>query len=391
MSVIRPVLRPVIQPALPTLADVGLPWESGFGGDSAPASLSLLTGGTFTRSTEGSVLTAAPTDGSTAFLVWLAANTRRIGYLGVLIEGSRTNRMIQSRTPANIAWSSGTAALTSAANAGVDGAALAFRELAGLSMVSQFQTALVGTGQECASVWVRAVSGAANHQIVGFDAGPSNIRANAKAVTTTYARNDVTHTVGTSIGIIPLDSRDWSANGGQAANTQDCYLDLAQSEQGYFPTSAIRTTAAAATRGADILTFASGQYFAALLSAGGAFTFAPLMTSAELVLQNIDMRLLQVGANDYVRLRNNAGTAVLDLVCGGVVKGTLSPTWSRDQVLSIRFNPAAGTITLAGATTGNGANGGSGAAWAAASTLYVGADNAGANNAFGHFSPSISA
>lgn len=104
------------------------------------------------------------------------------------------------------------------------------------------------------------------------------------------------------------------------------------------------------------------------------------------------MRLLHVGtAGDFVRVRNNAGSCVAEIVCGGAVKGTLTLTFSRDQVLTIRFNPSAGTVTVSGATTGNNTNGSGGVAWASGQTLYVGADDTGANNAYGHFSTSISA
>lgn len=106
-------------------------------------------------------------------------------------------------------------------------------------------------------------------------------------------------------------------------------------------------------------------------------------SSAEIVSGTEDMRLVQVGATDYVRIRATAGVCKVELVCGGSVVTSTTVTFSRAQALTITAKPSAGSLTVAGATTGNGTTTGSGAAWASSATLYVGGDNSGANNITG--------
>lgn len=356
----------------------------GIGGSGGPAVLSLSSGGTFTRSTEGSVLTDAPTDGSTAFLAWLGVNARRIGLLGLLMEGSRTNYLLNSRDLSNASWTAGTATTTTDQNGGPDAAGLADRVNATSGQFSRYSLVPGPAGLVCASAWARAVTGTASFQTLILGTGAA-LKAGLLSATTSWGRASASATAAGTSGIVPLHGGDQTAVGGQVATAQDCYLDLVQLEAGGFPTSAIRTTAGTVTRGADVLSYATGSYPVSLLDAGFQVVLRPLMTSAELIAANIDMRIVQVGAADYLRLRVNAGAANLDLVCGGVVKGTLALTFtSRDQALTITVRPTAGTLTLSGATTGDGTNTVAGAAWAAASTLYIGADNAGTNPLFGH-------
>lgn len=364
----------------------------GIGGVIAP-SLDLSVGGTFTRGSEGSYLTGAPTDGSSAFLAWAGVDVRRIENRGdglgamLLMEGSRTNYFLQSRDMTHASWTAGTATLTSNANGGVDGATLADRENASSGQFSAYQQGRGQIAYSTLSAWVRAVSGTVSHQMLMLQAG-STLVAAATSRTTTYGRPSVSGNATGAAGGVPADGRDWSGIGGQVATAQDVYIDLTQVETGYFPSSPIRTAAAAVTRGADVLSYASGSFPAAFLTTGFKVVVAPDASSAEIVSSNTDLRILQVGASDYVRIRKNTNCAV-ELVCGGSIVATLTVTFSRAQALTITAIPSSGSLTVAGATTGNGTNTGSGAAWPAATTLYVGADNAAGNNFFGRIATTV--
>lgn len=382
MSVFSPVLAAAFGAGAQPL-----PWERGDAG--IGDFLDLFGGGTFTRSTEGSYLTGAPTDGSAAFLAWAGVNARRIENRGdglgamLLMEGSRTNLVLRSRAIDDAAWTAGSAVVTTAdQNGGPDAAGLADRSNVSSAGISRYQPALSGVGTFAGSLWVRGTSGAVSHQMAVFDA---TFNPAILAATTTWGRNSRVATTATALGLLPVEARDRTAQGGQVATAQDVITDLHQLEAGFFPSSAIRTLGTTVTRGADVLSYAVGQYPASFLTRGFRVTVALDCTSAELVSAAADMRLVQVGATDFLRIRQSGANCVVDLVCGGVVKGTLTVTiTSRAQLLTISAQPLLGTLTVSGATTGNGTNTVAGAAWGSG-TLYVGADNAAANPAFGRF------
>lgn len=363
-------------------------------GSSQPPGL-LASGGTFARTTEGSYLTGAPTTGASAFLAWAAADVRRIENRGdamgsaLLIEGPRTNVLLQTRDLAHASWSAGTAALTSDQNGGPDGANLADRVNATSAQFGPYEQSKTGTGQVRASIWCRAVSGTGTQQLVCLHNGATILAAKALATTTTWARNDCGGSATANHGMVSLDGRDQSAAGGQAATAQDCYLDLPQCEVGAFPSSPIRTTTIAVTRAVDFLTYAVGEYPSSYLTTGFRFIVALDCTSAELIAGAAEMRLFGVGANDFVRIRPNGGNCDIDLVCGGAIKGTLTVTMtSRALPLTITVQPSAGTLIVAGATTGNGTNTVAGAAWASG-TLNVGTSSAGLLPMFGRIATGV--
>lgn len=166
------------------------------------------------------------------------------------------------------------------------------------------------------------------------------------------------------------------------------YVDCAQLEANYYPTSPIRTTSASVTRPTDTLSYTTGNYPAAFLTDGVVVVFAPDASDAEITTAQEDWRLVQVSSNDYVTIRRVAGfpdVCKAELVCGGSIVASRTITFSRAQSLTITAKPSAGSLTVSGATTGDGTTTGSGAAWASSATLYVGGDNSGGNNATGRF------
>jgi hypothetical protein len=348
-----------------------LPWEIGGGG---PLLFSLLSGGTFTRGSEGSYQTGAPTDGTTAFLAWAANNVPRVddrgdGLAGLLLEGSRTNVLTKPRDVTDATgWpSAGSGGTVTAGQANSpDGSSSATRCQFSSAGFTKSKGALVEPA--AFSQWAKTINGNPYGTQMGTPTNP-RVWMQTNGIWRRDAADD-----GNGI-FTPV----WYGTGIAAAI--DVHVDLCQYEQAArFPSSAIRT--GGGTRAADILTYATGTYPTWLLSGGFRCVVALDASSADIVAGNTDHRIAHVGTNDFLRFRKNTN-CVLDLVCGGSVAASLTLTFSRYQALTITAKPAAGTLTVSGAATGNGTASGTGAAWASGQTLYVGADNTGTDSLYG--------
>lgn len=362
---IRPPIPPaIVSPLGDPLRGGALPWESVWATRSRTR-LDLFAGGTFTRSTEGSYLTAADA------LAWAGVNERRLEYdaglpggSGLLIEGSRQNELLRSRELTDAAWIAGTATTTADQATSPDGTTSAERVNAASGQLSPYQT-LAGTGIKTLSAWVRAVAGSVSHQVYISD-GASAL-ANFASIGATWTRRDLTKTVSTGPAtVVCCDGRDLTASGGQVATAQDIYADLIQFEPGAFPTSAIRTTTAAVTRGADVLTYAVGQYPASFLAIGFRLRFVPNFASTDIPTSAI---YSLIGTSPFgsgeVAIYESGGIYL------GVNKGDGSGTeytasalsWSRGQVLTIEARPGV-SLTTSGFTTGNQTKALTGGPWA---------------------------
>lgn len=343
----------------------------------APNPVSLLTA-TYARSTEGAYLTAADA------LAWATTNTRRTGYLGTLIEGSRTNLLTAPRDTSGTGWTfSGTRNL--GVGNGPDGASLTADQGAAASgAFGPYYSLGTGlTGWYTGSCWARrAPSAGADEAHIALQNGVGGVGTYVSiAIAEAWKRfkipRDFTNLVSY---FVPWEGR---ALGGLTARALDYWADLFQFEAGAFASSAIRS---AATRGADIVSEAT--FDAALLTIGGRARVAPLCSSAELIAHAAEMVIAAISTTDYVALCVDSGAAKVRLVQGGTQRAiTGALTWSADQVLTITWAPSAGSITVAGATTGNGTSSGTGAAWSSG-TLRIGALSDGTKPIFAHYTDS---
>lgn len=351
--------------------------------------LDLFAGGTFTRSTEASYLTTAAPNGPTPFLSWAPVNVRRIENRGdgsgdmLLMEAARTNQIVQSRAMQDAAWSGGTTTDTANALAGPDGAVLATRVVATAGQFSRNQT-IAGTGMHALSCWARAVSGTTPHQLY---IGGTN--ANARSIGTTYERRISTGSIAASpSAVVPEDARDLTVYGGQVATAQDAYVDLHQFEVGGFASSPIRTTTVAVTRAADFLSYADGQYPARFRTNGFRIHFAFDCTDTELVNNGTAFYLWSFGAGTHTTRLDINRIIYVDSGGGGVSAFT-GVTFSRGQLLTLEVRPSAGTVTLTGATAGNGTH--TRAAWAYPSSSFVVGSSNGTFGIFGRMKRYIEA
>lgn len=392
MSIIRPIARAIVPP-LSTVFGAALPWESGGGG--AVVTLDLSTGGTFARSSEASYYLGAPTDGSSAFLAWAATGTRRSAdtrgdgiAASLLMERSATNLVQYSEDVSQASWTLGPGVTATYGLADPDGGtgAVRLQTPSGTFGVGETSGTTDNIASSWVSAWIRAQSGSDTPNLNAYFSTTGRL-ALSTSVTTTWTRLSRGRVSGVNEekSVVPIDGRDWSGIGGVVAGARDSRAWGMQREVGYYPTSYIRTTAASVTRAQDTLSYASGNYPAGFLTSGFVVVFAPDASSAEIISANEDWRLVQVGANDYLRIRNNAGACKAELVCGAAVVASLTITFSRAQALTITARPSAGSLAVSGATTGDGTNTGAGAAWASSSTLYIGGDSGGTNSVTGRY------
>ncbi len=362
---VRQTRRQLRHPIRASVAVPGaLPW---IGGDvSGPAFIDLSAAGVFTRSGEGSYLTSAPTDGSVAFLAWAATDARRFEDRGdgagalLLLERASTNKILNSRDiTAAAQWTLASSGATITANAGngPDATAVADRvNAAGTPQFSRGQNVSSMANPHVCSSWGRATSGTSRWQ-----PGP-NALWNVAAQTTVYARQSGVRAA-TSTGFYAIDTT--------ANSPQDVLIDLHQAEDGNYPTSAIRTTTAAVTRGADSLTFATGTYSPLLLTARFRVRqVSPIF--AHTSLSSGDVRwLLTVGsASDGIRIRHTGSDVRVEAVAGGSVKASsAAQTFAAHGLLgAIDWDPVGAVVRVGGVA------GSTGTAWTwpTGQTLRVG-------------------
>ncbi len=393
MTLVRTLGRSLVSPLEGSFGGSGLPWDESGGGGAR--GLSLLSGGTFTRSTEASYQTSAST------VAWAAVNERRTEDRGdalgpaYLTERSRTNLALQSEAlDTGAVWVPSFATVTANGAVAPDGVTDADRVavLSGGFLRSNALTVSANPAVVSGSIWTRAFTGTETRQHV---IGNATTTGEGGTHTETWGRRYVNHLVavadGTSVLYLISDGRNFAGSGGIAAGARDGYLWGAQLENARFPTSYIRTVGTSVTRGADALSYAAGDYPVSFLTSGFRCTVALDCTSAELIADALDMRVMQVGADDYLRIRESGGACVVDLVCATSVVATKTITLtSRSIVLTLTAQPSAGTLAVAGATTGDGSNSGAGAAWTSG-TLYVGTDDGGTNGLYGRIGSTVRA
>lgn len=217
-----------------------------------------LPGGlSLTRDSVATVQTSASTVDSTPGLNVPRIGSLGLGWQGLVLEESRINYTVASRTAST--WTSGsgdTYTLNSGNVTAPDGAAVwAFRDQVPSGTYGRnYAPVMTASVPATATVWMRADTGI----VMGRPrAGLSIPAANGVALTTTWQRftwtaasNDYTANV--------VDANEGRAVGGYSvAGACDGWQDFWQTELGSFGTEAIVTTSATATRAADELSYST--------------------------------------------------------------------------------------------------------------------------------------
>lgn len=328
----------------------------GFGG--APEMLDLFSGGTFTRSTEGSYLTGAATDGSSAFLAWAGVNERRQEYdpnlpggLGIRLEGSITNVIAHSEDFADAGWAKTGATVGAGAaldpDGGADNDTITFNAVAGDQVAHTFASAdnvIVSM-----SVWLRTTAGTKDLRLVLLKKDGTE-SSTAITVTTTWQRfTAMLLSVGAGAGTPAMIIRN---NAGATAGAVLAWG--AQTEPSRFVSSYIRTAAAAVTRGADTFDYAVGSYPSAFVTVGMRIQWAPDWLPSD--MHSLGQGFTALGVNGTLELliSYNAAGDPARVFVDGAAKNSGAFSWTaRGQLLTTAVKNA-GAIVISGATAGNG-------------------------------------
>lgn len=339
--------------------------------------VAVFANGTFSRSSDGTYLTAAEAI-SVATSNVLRSENRGDGYGAIpLFEGARTNLCVLSSSLGG--WTAGPATNAGTTDYGTSplGTTTAARvEKSATGSYGPYVAANIGaTKAGTISVWVKNNGGGTATRLRFSN---STGIALPITITSSWARASAYATfTGAASENLNFDHRANIPNAGDPViNTAvDALVWNVQLEAvATFPSSAIiNNTYAGVTRSADTLTLTTAQYTAAAIqSFPTRWAVYPYFASSDLA-DGDSFTIASFGdANSQLRIRKASGSVKAEAVSGGsVVAASDAITFSRHQQLLITTRPAEGKIVTSGATTGDGT--GVGTAWTFAnSTMRVG-------------------
>lgn len=160
---------------------------------------------------------------------------------GLLIEEARTNNLLQCRDMTNAAWVKGATVTVAQNQTGIDGTVNSATLVTGGAVTATntvLQTITLGSAADTYSVWLKRVTGSGTIEISADGSTWTGVTLN-----TSYQQFQVQQTLANPVCGIRI-----TTNGDQLA------ADFSQLETGAFATSPVLTTAAAATRNADVIT-----------------------------------------------------------------------------------------------------------------------------------------
>lgn len=315
-------------------------------------------GGTFTRATTGTI---RPTDSS---VQTVASGARRIerGRLLVELAATYVQRYSEDLTQAN--WVKTNCTVTSNAVLAPDGAMTADAVVTTATGVVASISETVTTapsGNTAFMFWVRGDS-----TFTGSYTYTSTASVSSDFTVTTEWRQVYARTTGTVGPTLTIRPHSGAGTGTAGVTMYVWGINMINASLGssYYP-----STATNKTRNADTLTYASGAWNPELVTRGFEIDWVPNWDSG---WNNVCDILCFGSANDRISVSNVDSVQV---VVGGVVfLATGVMTWSRDKKITFRCDAVAGTLTISGATTGNGTT--SGTPWSGsmptAVTLRVG-------------------
>lgn len=310
--------------------------------------VSTPSGLTYTRASTATVQTSDAT-----VVVGVANDTLRIGQRtsssttrGAVIEESRKNIIFQSRDIQNASWTSSGVVTLTGSTTGPDGSTAANRAAIASGSNGRFQTRTTTANISVVySQWIKGNGNTANQCYVDDSAGLVSGNVDPATVSTTAWSRKTAATCRAnassgSVTVGPHWGGDLSGSGGLTAHAEDAYFDLMQAEvtaadgSAKFPTEAIVTTTAAATRAACRLYSSS---LTGLVQNGVldiTLTFIPKGASSEYV--NGDPYFYYIDASNYAQYV--VSTNKLKVVTGGVSwTSTVTFTWARYDIVVLQI------------------------------------------------------
>jgi len=324
------------------------------------------TGYSFTRASDGYYQNS---DGT---LTLFGSGALRRGDRGVLIEGSRTNLVLQSQTLDNASWSKTAGAVTANATVAPDGTTTADEFIssgAAGSYIRQNITVSAATAYTF-SVYLKASVNSWvlvevwNSGVTKWSGRYVNLATGALG-TATSGGGGLAGTVSTqALGngwfrvIVSLTSDNTTLTpvvyvadadlDTTVSNLASIYIWQADLQAGAFPSSPIVTVAAAATRAADVLTYTAGVSYG--LSLWAEFERVVDTGAVGAVFQ------IDAGSNnDAARIEHNSSTPALArglVVTGGVQQALVSAlTITLNQVTKMAQRVQTDSVNFARNTT----------------------------------------
>lgn len=333
--------------------------------------------GVFTRGSEASIF-----DETTGAVTWHGVDTLRyVSGRGALLEGARTN-IISNDTETLGSWGGAPGAvITTNTITAPDGDVDADQiDISGINQLVTFPTpGTHNAGDLSLALFALHVANNTSTSTRTFISGGS--RFTNFTLTNTWQRIFTEHATVTGDGVF------WG--GGNFSNSGNFPTPYSMSlwggqceESSRFSSSYIRNqTGSALTRSADNLTMPytprwNYNYRYAVDVEPVYRTFNSAEYGGEIAQAN--GRIFSIDANNYIQLNVNN----FELVANGVLEINQPLTWGQGDTLTFDINELAGTVTISGATTGNGTFGSGWTAWPSQQTVYVGQDQANANPGF---------
>lgn len=306
-------------------------------GAGAGSAFEIATGLRLTRASAAVVQTSDRT-----FVAGLANDTARIGqftntslFRGLLLEESRTNEALQSRSNTVSPWASGTATITANYAAAPDGTTVAARIVkTGTQNSNYLLFSAASTGKYSYSFWKKATDGVSS--FASSFGGGGSLTTVVDAVGATWSRftfaDPAAITAGNGCYHIPV----WNDSG-----SYDELIDGHQAELGKFPTSLIVTTTVPVTRATEHFY----QPVASNWLNAGRIRLAPVITPLGATADySAAMPIFYVDANNYAEVSTSGNWKVV--IAGTTVTFGTPITWNALDSLSFELEAGNGVSTL---------------------------------------------
>lgn len=308
-----------------------------------------FSGGTFTRTSEGSFYTRPPAGSGVTFIDWASSNVLRYDSIDgrplALFEGSQTNLCFWSEDLNQASWIKTGASISGTTATAPDGAADCNTVSFTAAATDMVMRPVAGTADNTSymlTVFARRTSGTGNVRLRVVNRAGVASTSTDQAISTTWTRLEYSLNFGTGATTPEVGIINGSAGGSQSVEVWGFDLKATFG----FPTSYIRTVGASATRGADVLTYASMPQ----VMATGRWRYAcrPLYANGENSAVAASFGLSST-LDSYVSVN-----AAISLVSNAVTRFTRAVTFARHQPMTFTPNCSAFTMTVSGALTGDG-------------------------------------
>ena len=311
-----------------------------------------FSSGTFTRTSEGSYYTQPPGGASSVFIAWASSNVLRYdaidGKAMALFEGPQTNLCNYSEDLNQASWTKTGASISGTTATAPDGEADCNTVAFTASATDRVMRQVTGTADNATyvtTVFARRTTGSGNVRLrVLKRDNVASVSADLP-ISTTWTRLEYAINWGTGATTPEVGIINDAAGTSQSVEVWGFDVKLQNAGNPNTATSYIRTTAGSATRAIDSLTYTSVPQ----VMATGRYRFEVRPLGTQAVWTGIVFNLSNA-ANNTVQY----GATVQAVSGGSTVFSRTGVTYSRHQPLTITPDCGAFTMTVAGATAGNG-------------------------------------